>query len=506
MKKILLLFVSLSIFLGSSAQITITGNDLPVVGDTIRLSNAAALIGIDPSLTGPGFTWDFSNLTPQSQVVEGYVSPQSTPFLYQIIFNSSVSNLASPITGINFLPGIEVTDAYIFYKSSSTAYVRAGYAATLAGVPIPMKFDNPEVLMRLPMQAGNPADSSMSAYSLQFPGIGYFSIERKRVNQVDGWGTLTTPYGTFNTLRLKSVVHERDSLYVDSVQYGAPVNRLYTEYKWFASGYHLPVLTFTEEGPLLTAQYIDTIHDLTPLTVDPGPDQVICKGDTISLEAQVNGGTPPYAYLWSTLDTTATIKVAPETTTSYSVLVTDALNAVAVGSLTVTVNEFKQLDLGADTLLCAESSINLDAGDGLEQITWYVNGTEMGQGQTFELDSTGIGLNNAIIRVEYMSNGCPGSDEIGIGFYICGGVRQLPAVKVSIMPNPVDQYLTVDARKFQKNVSVLISSADGRLIHPDFVSDGQGKLTVLTDVLAPGLYFLIISDTEKQAVARFIRH
>ncbi len=46
----------------TQAQITITRNDMPVIGDTIRVSTATNLPGIDQSLTGPSHTWGFSSL------------------------------------------------------------------------------------------------------------------------------------------------------------------------------------------------------------------------------------------------------------------------------------------------------------------------------------------------------------------------------------------------------------------------------------------------------------
>ena len=57
------------------------------------------------------------------------------------------------------------------------------------------------------------------------------------------------------------------------------------------------------------------------------PDQTIYIGygptSCTKLSADVSGGTPPYTYLWSTGETTETIKVCPEVTSTYSVTVTD---------------------------------------------------------------------------------------------------------------------------------------------------------------------------------------
>lgn len=70
----------------SFAQITIDNGDMPQAGDTIRLSTAYDISGLDFSSTGPNFNWDFSELQPALQRVDTFVSVQETPWVYQLIF------------------------------------------------------------------------------------------------------------------------------------------------------------------------------------------------------------------------------------------------------------------------------------------------------------------------------------------------------------------------------------------------------------------------------------
>jgi hypothetical protein len=506
MKRLFTTLIAFAFSLGLSAQITITRDDMPNIGDTIRVSNAAILFGFDPSLTGSDFDWDFTNLEPQSQAVEGYVSTTSTPFLYQIIFNQNVASIASPITDVSFLPGFEITDAFIFYRETASSYVRAGYGATVSGIPIPIKFDFPELLYSFPVTATSPADSSLSNYSLGLPGVGYFSIERKRVNTVDGWGSLTTPYGTFDVLRVKSDIYERDSLYLDSLQAGIPIIRNYSEYQWLTNGRGIPVLAITQEGPLTTARYIDTIQNLTPMVVNPGPDQNICRGTSTTITAEVSGGTPPYSFLWSTLDTTAAIVVSPLETTTYTVIVTDLMNNMSFGSVTVNVTDFKDINLGADTLLCANFTITFNAGEGLEEIQWFVNGVEQSQSPSFTIDSTGIGLNEAVVRLDYKDNGCAGSDEIVVNFYICGGLAEYQTVSIKIAPNPVDNFLAIEHNQFTERAEIFIASSSGQISKPKINYQNQERILINTDALKPGNYLIVITEGNLKGTAKFIKN
>lgn len=242
-------------------QITITNNDMPEPGDTIRQSTSVDIGLINYEETGNDFTWDFSSITPFTQKVDTFVSVGDTPLLYQLLFFTS-ANLAQPGMEFEQLPGFEVTDYFNYFKNSSSDYRAVGFGVALMGIPIPNKFDEPDKIYQFPIQAGN-IDSSYSVHSIGLPSLGYFGGWKKRVNETDGWGTLTTPYGTFDVLRIKSFVQQYDSVYVDSLGFGFPLYQEYLEYKWLGNGHGLPLLTVKDDGILQTITYIDSVRNLT---------------------------------------------------------------------------------------------------------------------------------------------------------------------------------------------------------------------------------------------------
>lgn len=504
MKKLLLPLILLLTVSLSFGQITITRDDMPSIGDTIRVSSGTTT-SVDPALTGPGFTWDFSDLIPTSQRVVSFVNINTTPFFYQIVFNQNVANLASPASGLDFLSQFQFTDAYEYFKATATNYVRPGYAVTISGVPVPMKFNQAELLYNFPLSITSPVDSSLSTYSIQFPGLGYFGIERKRVNEVDGWGSLTTPMGTFDVLRVKSTLFEADSLYLDSLQMGVPIIRDIIEYQWIAKNMSIPVLTISVEGGINTITYIDRIENFNPLVVDLGPDMDVCQGEEIELLATVSGGTPPYTYTWSTGETTEKIMVSPEATTNYVVAVADAEMRFMMDDITLNVIEFPRIDLGADTMICAGTSLTFSAPVDYDELSWWVNGLVVSEASTFTIDSTGIGLSTVHVRVEYSLGQCTASDEMMIGFQLCNGLGEMEVETALIYPNPA-----------RENLGIKLDWTDGELMFTLYTVEGKemrsGRLNLRNKVaeikisdLISGNYFLVFQQGKKLASAKFIK-
>jgi hypothetical protein len=250
---------------GLLAQVVITSADMPVPGDTIRRSNTFILDGIDYEQSGPDFNWNFSTLSLTAQQVDTFVSVTEAPLLFQGFFNNQFlfpdhkATVALKLEQFNSLPGFEISDSYQFMKNSQESYREVGYGVTFSGLSLPIMYEQIDTHYRFPLTYGQ-IDSANSFFELEIPDLGYATIIRKRINHVDGWGTLTTPYGQFQTLRVKTEIQEYDSIYVDSLSVGIPLYRNITEYKWLANGFPLPLLQVTVEGVLVTASYIDSLR------------------------------------------------------------------------------------------------------------------------------------------------------------------------------------------------------------------------------------------------------
>jgi len=273
MKKILtLLWVLIYISLTTYSQITVSSADMPATGNKINKSTALTTAPIDYTLTGTNYNWDFSSLLPLSQSVDTFVTVASTSILYYPTFIFSADQ-ALKQSAVN-LGVAQMSNVYNFYKNSGAAYNLIGYAAQINGIPLPLKYNTADRLYKFPLNYGN-IDSSSSVATINVPSLGYFREIKERKNIVDGWGTLTTPYGSFQVLRIKSVIYQKDSLSMDTIPFPIPaIVRNIVEYKWIGKNNGIPLLEIVETSfgvlPAFTTtiNYIDTVRNLNPFKVE----------------------------------------------------------------------------------------------------------------------------------------------------------------------------------------------------------------------------------------------
>jgi hypothetical protein len=301
MKKLITILLIASFSGSATAQITITNADMPNTGDTLRVSEASVLTPVDLSLTGANFTWDFSGLLPVAQDIDTFVSVGSTPTLLAIYFvnlsiNTNRANIAALGTNNPLAAQLPVSDVYSFFYENSSLFQQVGFGATIGGTGVPLGYGNKDIIYNFPLNF-NDQDSSNSDYSLSVPGTVYAEGNQKRVNFVDGWGSLTTPYGTFNALRMKSTLTGQDSVYLDSTATGFSTARpLIREYKWLANGERIPVLQINT-AEVFGVEAISSIRYRDSLRVNVGLPPVSALQTNPVLFPNPNSGENVFAMI-----------------------------------------------------------------------------------------------------------------------------------------------------------------------------------------------------------------
>ncbi len=259
----------LFLIIGNTAisQITITQADMPQPGDTIRLSTTTDTTGLPaPAYTGAGVTWNYASLVAQSQTIDTFLSVSSTPLAYQLFFNDAIlyPNYVSTVAQTGATPPalgpITIKDVINYYKDESSNYESVGYGASINSIPTSVKDDTIDVVYKFPMNYGN-SDSCNSSSHIGITSLGYYGTHQKRVNHVDGWGTLITPYGTFSVLRVTTLIYASDSIYVDTFHFG--LNTAQPEqiqYKWLGNGHPMPLLQINENVVANKPVYQNTVY------------------------------------------------------------------------------------------------------------------------------------------------------------------------------------------------------------------------------------------------------
>ncbi|SDR76565.1 T9SS type A sorting domain-containing protein [Winogradskyella sediminis] len=121
-------------------------------------------------------------------------------------------------------------------------------------------------------------------------------------------------------------------------------------------------ITFTaSDGGYTDTSEITVFYEA--LEPSAGEDQQICEGESITLTA--SGGTN---YIWNTGETSNSINVTPESTTTYTVTVSDDNGQSEDATVTVMVNAMPTANAGEDQTICAGDSITLTATGGISYL------------------------------------------------------------------------------------------------------------------------------------------
>jgi PKD repeat protein len=239
MKKIMTLFFAISITFIGKAQITIINTDLPGNGDTLRYStaNLDTLTENTYIIAGANVTWDFSHLEATGQAVDHYKPSLQTPYAGFFFGLNRYGKLEADSIGAG---QFVFKDIYRFYKNSTSKFEIEGVGMKYSGFPIPSYYADSDELYQFPLDY-NDFDSSTFSYTLNLLTLGTLQTIGYRINTVDGWGQITTPYGTFNALRVTTDIVSRDSIALGGL-FGFGFDNHQREVKWLATAEGYPVM------------------------------------------------------------------------------------------------------------------------------------------------------------------------------------------------------------------------------------------------------------------------
>ena len=300
---VFLFFFSLTLY----AQVTYTSEDYATAGDQFVLSQANIdPIGLDFSITGENMNWNYSTLTIQDQREIEALTPGETG--YQIPYVATCTFEGNnPFTCLSqwnelsdfgirdleslSLGGFEFSNVVRHFRKTGSTLEETilGVQFGTGGVALPLaiEYGDRDTVYQFPL-IYQKKDSSYGSWAVDFTEQGApfsFSRNLKRVNEVEGWGSLQTPFGTFaNTLKMKTLIRSQDTLETQGT--AIPIPSTQVVYSWFAPEIAWPVLVATGNvvggaEVITNISFIDTLRCLEPnASFFPFPPVALYNEDT----------------------------------------------------------------------------------------------------------------------------------------------------------------------------------------------------------------------------------
>jgi len=282
-------------------QITIVSSDMAQAGDAVT-RESDTLATVTEGNSGANQTWVMTNVTPRVTETTQVKLASATP--YASSFTSS--NLA--MTNDNA--------SYVYFNQNTNNLISTGLAGDLLGngsiITAPL---NPTLLLHnFPRTYG---DNFTDTYGLDVTtsgtSFGVYQVRFKRsatvFDSTDAWGKITTPVGTYNSLRTKHIEYIKDTTWIKLLpisswtMFSATADTT-KSFNWLAKETKLAVaeLTFDSLGnpkkfvwskiaPTSGASIENQLSKTIQLEVYPNPAQ-----ETLWLKAGGNAKNEEYSF------------------------------------------------------------------------------------------------------------------------------------------------------------------------------------------------------------------
>lgn len=206
MQKYTLSFTCLLVFIcafSTRAQITFNQSSVPTAGDVIIIAGTDTT-GISPGASGANQVWDFSFFDTLFMDTTTYITPAEAP-----------NNQDFPMANlVSFNAG-----TYFFFQKTASALWGLGGAIDFeeTGTYVNIFFDPKSKQMAFPATYGTTfSDSTNLEFIVEDPEGSFRSKNvLKTESIIDGYGTVITPVGSFDALRMVNTTETIDSSWFD---------------------------------------------------------------------------------------------------------------------------------------------------------------------------------------------------------------------------------------------------------------------------------------------------
>lgn len=255
-----------------------------------------------------------------------------------------------------------------------------------------------------------------------------------------------------------------------------------------------------DDGMVIMSDSVDITVFSKP-EVDLGTDQVLCDESEFELDA----GNPGATYLWSTGDTTQTITASGEGMNTYWVEVINENSCLSSDTVMIDFATSPIVELGADTIICHNSAMTLDAGNPGASYLWSTGETT----QTINIAGEDFEYGTYDFSVQVTNDkGCENTDDITVEIKDCTSIDEnQQLVSLNVFPNPNTGMFNLNLSSFgSQTVSVQIINLSGKVVYEvtDLKINNAYQMEINLDNAANGVYnIFVISEngiTDKKVV------
>ncbi len=208
--KLILLWSWLGAIGALEAQVVLNASDFPSAGDVWITASDTLVNSVDVGMPGANQTWDISTgLDTDEVLTQFFVLADTTP--WASLFPQANLALGIPGVGYNYIL-IDATQA------QALGFAGLDPSGSI-DQPLVIPFDDPKTVAVFPAQMGvSYVDTSILSLVISGDFIDFDSIRFKSTSidtvTYDGWGTLTTPHGTYtDVLRSHTTTTRIDSVW-----------------------------------------------------------------------------------------------------------------------------------------------------------------------------------------------------------------------------------------------------------------------------------------------------
>lgn len=292
MKNIYATVLFTAIYSSCFAQVIVNGSNFIQAGSVLNYQTSDASWSADQELiniNGENAVWNaedwildaedsvvYTSLDEMSGLIEFFFNNES---LYPEHYSTHALELGAEILDLPIPIPIDISDGRTYFRTDETGYYGTGLSFSFEEFQLATQNELVERIYKFPMHYAD-IDTSALSFLISLPGLGAYGQYADRYSEVDGQGTLITPFGTYEVLRVRSERYITDTLYVEQFGDGQNIERpLQIDYAWISPQMPGPILEISVvEDAVISARMLvseSTISVFNPdkqdLEIYPNP-------------------------------------------------------------------------------------------------------------------------------------------------------------------------------------------------------------------------------------------